>query len=259
MRSIDPALRARWGIEVEEPLAETELASLYKVTRRDGSRAVLKLATPHMEGLDEAKGLRYWNGDPTVFLLEEDPERHAMLLELCEPGTTLRELPEPEQDVVLATLLKRLWGRTGRALPGPYRHLATMLEHWAGETRKEAPRSTLTQHGLRLFEELSQPSHHDVLLATDLHAGNVLRSQREPWLVIDPKPFVGDPAYDATQHLLNCRDRLRADPDGTINRFSAMLNVDPRRVRYWLFARAAAEPRGDQGNEWMDLAKALAP
>ena len=23
---------------------------------------------------------------------------------------------------------------------------------------------------------------------------NVLRAQREPWLVIDPKPFVGDPA-----------------------------------------------------------------
>ena len=43
---------------------------------------------------------------------------------------------------------------------------------------------------------------------TDLHAGNVVRAEREPWLVIDPKPFVGDPAYDATQHLLNCRDEI---------------------------------------------------
>jgi len=39
-----------------------------------------------------------------------------------------------------------------------------------------------------------------MLLATDLHAGNVLPAAREPWLVIDPKPFTGDPAYDATQH-----------------------------------------------------------
>jgi streptomycin 6-kinase len=31
----------------------------------------------------------------------------------------------------------------------------------------------------------------------DLHAGNVLATQREPWLVIDPKPFIGDPAFDA--------------------------------------------------------------
>jgi hypothetical protein len=30
-----------------------------------------------------------------------------------------------------------------------------------------------------------------------------------------PKPFVGDPAYDATQHLLNSEARLRSDPDGT--------------------------------------------
>jgi streptomycin 6-kinase len=40
--------------------------------------------------------------------------------------------------------------------------------------------------------ELSRPALDDVLLATDLHAGNVLRAQRQPWLVIDPKPFVGD-------------------------------------------------------------------
>ena len=51
-----------------------------------------------------------------------------------------------------------------------------------------------------------------MLLATDLHAANVLRAEREPWLVIDPKPFIGDPAFDATQHLFNCRARLHADP-----------------------------------------------
>jgi streptomycin 6-kinase len=66
-----------------------------------------------------------------------------------------------------------------------------------------------------------------VLLATDLHAGNVLRARREPWRVIDPKPFVGDPAYDATQHLRNCGVRLRSDPDGTIRRFADLLAV------YW--------------------------
>ncbi len=99
--------------------------------------------------------------------------------------------------------------------------------------------------GVRLFEELSRTAPEEVLFATDLHAGNVLRSKREPWLVIDPKPFVGDPAYDATQHLLNCRGRLRADPDGTIGRFADLLEVDRERVRLWLFARATAEPRDD--------------
>jgi streptomycin 6-kinase len=29
-----------------------------------------------------------------------------------------------------------------------------------------------------------------------------------------PKPYVGHPAYDVLQHMLNCEDRLAADPVG---------------------------------------------
>jgi streptomycin 6-kinase len=98
-----------------------------------------------------------------------------------------------------------------------------------------------------------------VLLATDVHAGNVLRAQRHPWLVIDPKPFVGDPAYDATQHVLNGAGRLRSDARGTIGRLADLLEVDRERVRLWTFARAAAEPRDDWADEWLlDVARALA-
>jgi streptomycin 6-kinase len=63
------------------------------------------------------------------------------------------------------------------------------------------------------------------------HWCNVLQAQRESWLVIDPKPFVGDPPYDATQHLLNCGARLLADPHGVIWRVSDLLGVDHERVR----------------------------
>jgi streptomycin 6-kinase len=88
----------------------------------------------------------------------------------------------------------------------------------------------------------------------------VLRAEREPWLVIDPKPFVGDPAYDATQHLFNCAQRLSADPDATIDHVADLLGIDRERVRLWTFARAVAEPRDD----WQDpvrltLARNLAP
>ena len=68
-------------------------------------------------------------------------------------------------------------------------------------------------------------------------------------LHIDPKPFIGDRAYDATQHLLNCQARLRRDPHGTIERFADLLEVSDERVRLWLFARAAAGPRDD---DWKD-------
>jgi streptomycin 6-kinase len=118
--------------------------------------------------------------------------------------------------------------------------------------------SGLVREGLELFEELAKNASSDVLLATDLHAGNVLAARREPWLVIDPKPFVGDPAYDATQHLFNCPGRLYSKPEETICRFADLLGVDDERVRLWTFARAAAEPRDDWENDGLiALARAI--
>ena len=214
-----------------------------------------------MEGEHEIEGLRFWNGDPTVCLLEADDDLGAMLLERCEPGTALRTLPEPEQDVVVARLLRRLWRPP--AAPQPFRPLSVMIAYWSEETRTQVEHwrdEGLVREGLRLFEELSRSTTEHVLLATDLHAGNVLRARREPWLAIDPKPFVGDPAYDATQHLQNCGVRLRSEPDRTIRQFADLLGIDGDRIRLWMFARAAAEPRDDWNDDaQMTLARAIAP
>ena len=52
--------------------AETSAAWVAPGTRADGSHVVLKVALPHMEGRDEIAGLRFWNGDPTVRLIDAD-------------------------------------------------------------------------------------------------------------------------------------------------------------------------------------------
>lgn len=231
------------------------------VTLADRTPAVLKVAMPHFEGQHEIAGLRFWNGDPTLRLLQADDDRAAMLLEKCHPGTPLRALSEPEQDIVISGLLRRLW--RSPSAPYPFRPLSLLMEYWTNETLADAecwPDSGLVREGLLVLEELSRTAPQSVLLATDLHAGNVLRSQREPWLVIDPKPFIGDPAYDLTQHLFNCRERMRSDPDGTIRRVADLVGVDHQRVRLWTFARAAAEPRSDWSNQVLQrIARATAP
>ena len=234
-------LQNKWSLALGAPFDGNEVSCAWVAPAvcSDGTRAVLKLGMPHMEGEHEIQGLRFWEGDPTVRLLEADDALNAMLLERCEPGTVLRRLPEPEQDVVIAGLFRRLWRMP--TAPHPFRPLSAMTAHWANETIADSarwPDTGLVQEGLRLFEELSCTSPRDVLLATDLHAGNILQTQREPWLVIDPKPFVGDPAYDATQHLFNCQRRMRADPVATIRRFADLLEVDYERVRLWMFARS---------------------
>ena len=256
-------LQTRWSLTLGTLFDGPEMSCAWvaSVALADGMPAVLKLGMPHREGEHEMDGLRFWNGDPTVRLLEADAQSGAMLLERCLPGTPLRAKCEQEQDVVIARLLRRIWRAP---LPGhPFRPLSFMVNCWSEETLACSgrwPDSGLVLEGLRLFKELSRTPPPGVLLATDLHAGNVLQAQREPWLVIDPKPFVGDPAYDATQHLLNCESRLRSDPHGTIERLADLLAIPQERVRLWMFARAAAEPRDSWQRNWLtELAYILAP
>jgi streptomycin 6-kinase len=257
------ALGERWSLQVGSPLdsAEVSCAWVAPVRQPNGDAAVLKVGLPHFESAHEAEGLRFWNGDGAVRLIESDSDAGALLIERCDPGTHLRVLPEDDQDMVIAGLLRRLWRPP---LPAsPFRPLSAMTALWSAETAAQSaawPDAGLVREGLELFRTLAAPVTNAVVLVTDLHAGNVLRARREPWLVIDPKPFVGDPAYDVTQHLLNCRSRLRSDPNGIVLRLANLLDLDHERVRLWTFARAAAEPRDNwSGDGLFDLARATAP
>ena len=94
---------------------------------------------------------------------------------------------------------------------------------------------------MTLFRRLPATATRHVLLCTDLHAGNVLSAGREPWLAIDPKPYVGDPAYDVLQHMLNCDRRLGRDPVGLAGHMAELCGLDAERVTLWLFARCVQE------------------
>jgi len=257
-------LTTRWSLHIGQPFDHAGTCSwVAPATLADGQPAVLKLAMPHMEGRDEIAGLRFWRGEGIVTLLEADEESGSMLLERCLPGTELRSEPEPKQDEIIAGLLKRIWPASSHpnALSA-FRPLSEMIAYWRRETLEQRhlwPDEGLVHEGLRVLEELARPAPTDVLLVTDLHAANVLRSQREPWLVIDPKPFIGDRAYDPVQHLINCETRLLNDPVGLIHRLADLTDVDPERLRLWTFARAAADPRENWSDaRWMQIARALA-
>jgi streptomycin 6-kinase len=254
-------LERRWSLGLGQPFDNTSYSWTAPARLANGTAAVLKLGMPHLEGEHESAALRLWGGEAIVRLLDADSELGAMLLERCEPGVALWTRPRDEQDAVLAAIMKRLW----RAPPDPhpFRHLSEMTAVWRKRTLAHSdqwPDAGLAREGLRLLTELAGRAPGDVLLHTDLHAGNVLSAQREPWLAIDPRPFVGDRAYEATQHLLNSRSQLRADPHGAIRRFAERAELDPDRVLLWTFARAAAGPRNDWGDEALvEIARVIAP
>jgi streptomycin 6-kinase len=242
-------LAERWSIEIGVPFQPGGQVSWVAPARdASGRDLVLKVGWTHDEGRDEAEGLRIWAGRGAVRVYEThiDGPTTALLLERCEPGTTCKSaLAEPEQDEVVAGLLRRLW----REPPAghPFRPLVGMCDLWADElegdlaAEPDALDPGLARAGAELFRGLPREDVPQRLLVTDLHAENVLAAQREPWLIIDPKPYVGDPAYDVLQHMLNCRDRMLADPRALARRMADLAGLDAERVQLWLFARVVQE------------------
>lgn len=237
-----------WSLQLEDPYEPGGRAAWIAPARRsDGAELVLKIGWRHFEAEDEAEALRLWAGEGAVRCLEASRSEDAsvLLLERCRPGTQLgQSRPETEQDLVIAGLLRRLWRDAPR---GPFRPLEALCGYWANglEADLETPGITadvgLVSEALALLRELPATADQSVLLCTDLHAENVLASEREPWLAIDPKPFLGDPSFDVVQHLLNCPHRLSADPVRLAARMAGLVELDPDRVRLWLFTRCAQE------------------
>jgi streptomycin 6-kinase len=238
----------RWSLRVEAPFQPGGAASYVAGARTaGGSAVVLKLGWLHEEALQEVDALSLWDGEGAVRLLAAELQEHTsvMLLEACRPGTRLEDssLTPVEQDVVLADLLPRLWVEPPAG--HPFRPLEEMCASWAdrfGERLGECPLDpALAQAGAALFRSLPSSAARSALLCTDIHPGNILASQREPWLAIDPKPYVGDPTYDALQYLLNFPERLEADPLALADRIAGLLELDAERLHRWLFARCVIE------------------
>ena len=246
-------LARRWDLVSLAPLAHAGTGAwIGACAARDGTAGILKLAFPHEEGRDEIDGLLLWDGDPTVRALRHERALDAMLLERCVPGEPLSGRPEAEQDAVIGSLLRRL--RRAPVAGSTLRPLDALVAVWVRAAEALAPdeRPPGFGRGREELRDLLASSPEPCALATDLHAGNVLSARRAPWLAIDPKPYAGDPAFDVTQHLLNCPTRLREAPGATVARVSAAAGVDAGRARRWLVARLRAEPGRDP-----DLARSL--
>ena len=257
-------LQDLWSLEIGEPFQPGgQTAWVAPATSSEFREIVLKVACRHYEAFDEAKGLREWDGEGTVRLLAAEDVNEAttaLLLERCRPGTPLSAFPDMTQDAVISGLLRRLWK------PPPFaeefRPLQQMCDRWADECEQKLAENParrdvgLLHEGIALFRSLPASAERRVLVCTDLHADNVLAAEREPWLVIDPKPYVGDPTYDALQHLLNCEDRLIADPAALVATIAHLCDLDPGRLGRWLFARCAVE--APDWPELLDVARQLA-
>ena len=160
----------------------------------------------------------------------------ALLVERCVPGTELRDAAV-DQAAVVAELLDRLRLRVDGQ--HPFRLLADEAERWADEVPlryEQAGRPferSLLAAAVDVYRSVERSATH--LVNQDLHGGNILGAEREPWLVIDPKPLVGEPELDGVGLLRNA--------EGDVGRWLDVLRdlgLDRERARGWGVAHALA-------------------
>ena len=137
--------------------------------------------------------------------------------------------------------MRRLW----RPPPGdvPWRRLENDAERWLVSSRalgaaRAAVRAPAPRRGARRAAELG-PTQEDVVLChQDLHGGNILRAEREPWLVIDAKPIVAERAYDTVALSATSTHGASAAVRRRLDLLSELLGLDRERMRGWGIAKS---------------------
>ena len=189
----------QWELELETPI---DTPHSLVVPAGD---VVLKLNAPsHWEADQEPDTLERWSGRGAVRLVARDDARRAYLCERCRPGTHLSESDANEAAVVPGLLVQLSHVPTE---PHAFRSLAGEAERWLDEVPARYLLSdrpferSLLELALDVFRTVDLSATW--LVNQDLHGLNVLRAQREPWLVIDPKPLVGERELDGVGVLRN--------------------------------------------------------
>jgi streptomycin 6-kinase len=233
----------RWRLRLGEPYVAGAAGYTTRVELPDGAPAVLKLVYPHRESEHEAAALELHDGAGTVRLLAHDHDRHALLLERCEPGTPIWQIGGEAALDVIAELLPRLWKPAGK----PFRPLAEEAAWWVDQLPGEWEAAgrpferSLLDAGLAALRELPRSQGEQVLVNQDLHGENILAAEREPWLVIDPKPLVGEREFALAPIVRSFElGDTRRDVLYRLDRLSAELGLDRERARGWTIGQTLA-------------------
>ena len=246
-------LLARWDCTVDGDVMYGQVGVVVPVRG-----AALKVSFPHPGNDHEPDAFEAWGGRGAVKLYERDDARYAMLLERAHPSTLL----EHDQDVV--TIAGVLHRQLTIPAPDGLPRLSEQADGWAEELRKDAAEldhplpAAVVDAALAVVDDLGR-DQPEILIHGDFHPRNILSADREPWLAVDPKGHVGDPAFDAAIFLrtrayhLFVGGGLRADEllrqlRAESGQFAEAAGIDAERIGRWLQLIAVQSSFGGRRN-----------
>ncbi len=268
---LSAAISDEWQLELDEVLLGGSTSLVIAGRSPDHGPVVLKVPFPDPENHFEPEALQAYGGEGAVRLLEFDSSSRAMLLERAVPGSPLSDLSDLGQALEIACrLLVRLRRRIRST--GDLPHCSDFLDGWlqaaseAVASSPDAVRPALVR-AIELGRRLDAGGGPGLLVNRDAHLGNFVRAEREDWLLIDPKPMIGEPAFEGGFLLLDAMDRNRhpglAPTRQLLATIAANLGVGADRVLAWALIRAFdnttwARSVGEDPSTWESRALLLA-
>lgn len=257
----------RWSLTLSPPYPNLSYHYVAPAVQRGGAAVVLKAGVPNPGLSAEIATLRHYAGNGAVRLLDSDGEHGLLLLERLEPGVTLVTMEEEAATRTAADVMRRLWR------PAPEQPVFPTVADWChGFERLRAQfdggtgplPARLIVEAETLVRELVASQDATVLLHGDLHHGNILSATRAPFLAIDPKGVLGEPAFEAAQFLLNPSPPPAHILARRLDIFAEELGLDRARLRGWGLIKAllsawwTLEDHGQVEEEALAYAQALA-
>ena len=241
-------VRDAFALRLDPPLYGGSCSWVAPATLPNGTAVIVKIGWPHREMYGEPDALRRWDGRGAVRLLRHDRARHALVLERCDPGDPLTTDPRPAADRLRTgcSVLRGLWSAEAHPTE-TIEPLAEVTAHWADLVTERFERLRppydpgLVAEGARLLRDLPASAPREAILHGDFNPGNIL-AHRDGWVAIDPKPMIGDPAYDLWPLLEQVDDPYaHADPvrvlRDRVGLVAGELDVDTSRIVAWCVAR----------------------
>lgn len=236
----------KWALEPDGPPRSGEASLVLPVLHADHGPAALRFQMPKDETRAALIGLRVWDGAGVVRLLDSDSVSCTMLLERLDGSRTLADVEDDDEAMtVLAGLMRRL---TSVTAPAGVPRLGEIAVEMVARTPEAlsalvdpVDRELLASCAAVVGELAGEPG--DRFLHWDLHYGNVLAAEREPWLAIDPEPLAGDPGFDLWPALDSEWDSVVAagDPIRLVHRrfdlLTEVLELDRERAAGWTLGR----------------------
>jgi streptomycin 6-kinase len=238
----------RWSITLGEPYPDVYPGNVvYRCTLGDGSPAVIKTepVRPDDEFITGINAMVLYAGRGMARVLKVDRDERVILMELVVPGEPLWQQPIDQALAAAASVMAKL-----RITPPDdsfpdvrayHRAWPNHLRLYGGPGPIDAD---LVDLGERLFQELCDSSADPVVLHGDLHFGNVLSSDRETWLAIDPKGLTGEPCYEVgdlfrnrVEELSEASDPIRA-MRWRVEALADLTGFDRERIRLWALSQA---------------------